>query len=82
MPEGKVKWFNDKKGYGFITHDDGSDVFVHYSVIESEGFKTLSEGQVVQYEFSTGPKGLQATRVEPANSSGAPDQGDALVSHA
>ena len=77
MPEGKVKWFNDKKGYGFITHDDGSDVFVHYSVIEVDGFKTLSEGQKVEYEFSTGPKGLQATKVAPIR---AEDQREAISS--
>lgn len=65
MPEGKVKWFNDKKGYGFIVHTDGSDVFVHYSAIEAEGFKTLAEGQVVSYEVTTGPKGLQASKVAP-----------------
>lgn len=63
MPQGKVKWFNDKKGYGFIVHDDGSDVFVHYSAITQEGYKTLAEGQAVSYEISNGPKGLHATQV-------------------
>ena len=65
MPEGKVKWFNDKKGYGFILQDDGSDVFVHYSAIENEGYRTLAEGQAVSYEVSNGPKGLHATKVAP-----------------
>ena len=63
MAEGKVKWFNDKKGYGFIVHGDGSDVFVHYSVIQTDGFKTLAEGQTVTYEIENGPKGLHATQV-------------------
>lgn len=61
---GTVKWFNDKKGYGFITPSDGGeDVFVHYSVIKSDGFRTLAEGQVVSFEATRGPKGLQATEV-------------------
>lgn len=61
--KGIVKWFNDAKGFGFIEHTSGDDVFVHYSVIESEGFKTLKDGEVVEYEMKKGPKGLQASRV-------------------
>ena len=60
---GKVKWFNDAKGYGFITHEDGRDVFVHYSTITGDGFKTLTQGQEVQYEAEDGPKGLHASLV-------------------
>lgn len=60
---GKVKWFNDAKGFGFITHSDGSDVFVHYSVIESKGFRTLKDGEEVLYEIKAGPKGLSAVKV-------------------
>ena len=63
MPDGRVKWFNEKKGFGFITKDDGEDVFVHYSEIEMEGFKTLSENQEVTFELKEGPRGLQATNV-------------------
>ena len=66
---GKVKWFNDAKGYGFITHEDGRDVFVHYSTIKGEGFKTLSQGQEVQYEAEDGPKGLHASLVLKATDS-------------
>ncbi|MFQ5863923.1 MAG: cold-shock protein [bacterium] len=63
MAKGKVKWFNDHKGYGFIEQDDGQDVFVHFSVIEMDGYKTLSEGAEVEFEYITGEKGLHATRV-------------------
>ena len=64
--QGTVKWFNSTKGYGFIAPDDGSkDVFVHYSAIESGGYKSLNEGQAVTYEAEKGPKGMQATSVQP-----------------
>lgn len=64
MPVGKVKWFNDKKGYGFIEPDGGGeDVFVHHTSIQCDGFRTLAEGQDVQYEVARGPKGMQATNV-------------------
>jgi CspA family cold shock protein len=63
MAVGKVKWFNDNKGYGFIEQPSGEDVFVHFSVIEGDGFKSLDEGQEVEFEVTQGPKGLQATRV-------------------
>ncbi|MDA8364637.1 MAG: cold-shock protein [Gammaproteobacteria bacterium] len=66
MQTGTVKWFNESKGFGFITPSDGSpDVFVHFSTIEAEGFKTLAEGQKVEFESTKGPKGMQATRVIP-----------------
>ena len=63
MPTGKVKWFNDAKGYGFIEREDGEDVFVHFTAIQSEGFKTLAEGQAVEFEVLSGQKGPQAANV-------------------
>ncbi|MBI2914873.1 MAG: cold shock domain-containing protein [Firmicutes bacterium] len=60
---GRVKWFNAEKGYGFIEREDGGDVFVHYSAIQDEGFKTLEEGQEVEFEIVDGPKGPQASNV-------------------
>ena len=63
MAEGTVKWFNDSKGFGFIEQSDGPDVFVHFSAIEGDGFKTLNEGQRVSFEVTDGPKGPQATNV-------------------
>ena len=63
---GTVKWFNPSKGYGFISRDDGDDVFVHHSAIVGEGFRNLEEGQVVEFTIEQGPKGLQAADVSPA----------------
>ena len=60
---GKVKWFNSAKGYGFITGDDGKEVFVHFSAIAADGYKTLDDGQAVSYEVNEGPKGPQAVNV-------------------
>ncbi|MEN6486921.1 MAG: cold shock domain-containing protein [Syntrophobacteraceae bacterium] len=63
MPEGRVKWFNDKKGYGFIETTDQGDVFVHHTAILAEGFRSLSEGEKVSFEVERGPKGPQAVKV-------------------
>ncbi len=63
--KGTVKWFNGSKGYGFISREEGGDVFVHYSAIQSEGFRTLEEGQQVEFTVEQGPKGPQATNVVP-----------------
>ncbi len=62
--EGKVKWFNNEKGYGFIDHDNNADIFVHYSAIKQEGYKTLSEGELVEFDLIETPKGLQAINVK------------------
>ncbi|MBQ7196065.1 MAG: cold-shock protein [Synergistaceae bacterium] len=66
MAQGTVKWFNESKGYGFITVDDGKDVFVHYSAIQGDGFKTLNEGQKVSFDIVNGEKGPQAANVAKA----------------
>lgn len=63
MEKGTVKWFNNTKGYGFIEREEGDDVFVHYNAIEGDGYRTLNEGDEVQFEIGQGPKGLQATKV-------------------
>jgi CspA family cold shock protein len=63
MAQGHVKWFNDSKGYGFISQENGEDVFVHFSAIEAQGFKSLAEGERVEFEVTRGPKGLQASNV-------------------
>ncbi len=65
MSEGKVKWFNTRKGYGFISAPDGTDVFVHYSNISADGYKTLAEGDVVDFDIVKGEKGLRAENVVP-----------------
>jgi len=66
MAKGKVKWFNNQKGFGFITTEAGTDVFVHFSAIQGEGYKSLEEGQEVEFEVEKGPKGEQATNVKRA----------------
>jgi CspA family cold shock protein len=63
MATGKVKWFNDAKGFGFIVRDNGPDLFVHHTAIVAEGFRSLAEGQEVEFDVTEGPKGLQATNV-------------------
>ena len=63
MAEGIVKWFNDQKGYGFVTPENGKDVFVHHSAIQGEGYKSLAEGQAVEFDIAPGPKGEQAQNV-------------------
>ena len=63
MAQGNVKWFNDAKGYGFISQEVGEDVFVHFSAIQAQGFKSLAEGDRVEFEVTRGPKGLQAANV-------------------
>ncbi len=64
MQQGTVKWFSSEKGFGFIEREDGDDVFVHFSAIQGDGFKTLEDGQAVSFEIEEGPRGLQATNVE------------------
>ena len=64
MANGRVKWFNEAKGYGFITQDGGEDVFVHYTATQAQGFKTLVEGNSVEFDVTRGPKGLQAANVK------------------
>ena len=63
MPKGKVKWFSNQKGYGFITPESGNDLFVHHTAIKGDGFRTLEEGQEVEFEVQQGPKGEQAVNV-------------------
>jgi CspA family cold shock protein len=63
MAKGKVKWFSNQKGYGFITPENGADVFVHHTAIQGDGYKTLDEGQAVEFEIVKGPKGEQASNV-------------------
>ncbi len=65
MPRGQVKWFNENKGYGFIKQEDGTEVFVHYTSIDGDGFRTLAEGDDVEYEVVDTDKGLQASNVKP-----------------
>jgi CspA family cold shock protein len=65
MPQGTVKWFNNKRGWGFIVKEDGEDIFVHYSAIKGDGYKSLDEGQRVQFEIEEGAKGPAAANVEP-----------------
>ena len=67
MAQGTVKWFNDAKGYGFISQEGGEDVFLHFSAIQAQGFKSLAEGERVEFEVARGPKGLQAANVRRAS---------------
>ena len=71
MAKGNVKWFNDANGFRFISRSDGADVFVHHTAIQVEGYRTLSEGQEVEFEITEGPKGLQATNVRKAETAAA-----------
>ncbi len=87
MARGKVKWFNDSKGYGFIEQPDGEDVFVHFSAISMEGFKTLAEGEEVDFEVRETDKGLQAANVQRGEGAGAdaleaPDAAEPLLGDA
>ena len=66
MADGVVKWFNDSKGFGFLKQENGEDVFVHFSAIQGEGFKTLAEGDALEFDVTRGPKGLQASNVRKA----------------
>ena len=68
MARGTVKWFNEAKGFGFLSQENGEDVFVHFSAIQDSGFKTLAEGEAVEFEVTKGPKGLQASNVRKAGS--------------
>jgi len=74
MSDGKVKWFNPKKGYGFIATDDGRDIFVHYSSISGDGYKTLSEGDPVTFDIVQGDKGLRAENVLSGSASGSEEE--------
>ncbi len=74
---GKVKWFDTKKGFGFLTGDDGLDIFVHYSSIEGDGFRRLYDGEEVEFELTNGPKGFNAAKVRRIN---APSKANAIVS--
>lgn len=67
MARGRVKWFNEAKGFGFIEQEEGPDVFVHYSAINQDGFKTLQDNQEVEFEIQEGPKGLQSSNVTPVS---------------
>ena len=66
MAQGSVKWFNDAKGFGFISQEDGEEVFVHFSAVQAQGFKSLAEGDKVEFDVTRGPKGLQAANVRKA----------------